>query len=109
MGIYTSRNDFYEPVIIIVDLKVANRSGKMEEGNATETTETPVPAPEPETAEMPSASDDDFSDEEKKVKSPPVVINKSMSVNKEYMEKVEQDRSTRFSYLLKQTEIFSHF
>ena len=48
-------------------------------------------------------------DDEKKVKSPPIIINKNMGINKEYMDKMEQDRSTRFSYLLKQTEIFSHF
>jgi len=77
----------------------------MDVENTTETKETPAAEP----AEMASASDDDSSDEEKKVKAPPVVINKSMSVNKEYMEKVEQDSSTRFNYLLKQTEIFSHF
>ena len=32
-----------------------------------------------------------------------------MGVNKEYTEKMDRDRSTRFDYLLKQTEIFSHF
>ena len=32
-----------------------------------------------------------------------------MGVNKEYMEKMEKDRSTRFNFLLQQTEIFSHF
>jgi len=58
--------------------------------------------------EMPSASDDS-SDEEKKPKAPKITINKSMGVNKEYTEKMEKDRSTRFDYLLKQTEIFSHF
>merc|ERR1711962_694832 len=58
--------------------------------------------------EMPSASDDS-SDEEKKPKAPKITINKSMGVNKEYTEKMEKDRSTRFDYLLKQTGIFSHF
>lgn len=51
-----------------------------------------------------------FQDEdEKKNKPAPIQINKAMGVNKEYMEKMEKDRATRFSYLLKQTEIFSHF
>ena len=48
-------------------------------------------------------------EEEKKTLPPPIVINKEMSVNKEYTEKMEKDRATRFNYLLKQTEIFAHF
>ncbi|XP_047126263.1 SWI/SNF-related matrix-associated actin-dependent regulator of chromatin subfamily A member 5 isoform X1 [Hydra vulgaris] len=55
-------------------------------------------------------SEDETSDEEEKKSLPPaVVINKEMSVNKEYNEKMEKDRATRFNYLLKQTEIFAHF
>lgn len=54
-------------------------------------------------------SDSDSSDDEKAKKLPPIQINKAMAVNKEYTEKMEKDRASRFSYLLKQTEIFSHF
>lgn len=32
-----------------------------------------------------------------------------MAVNEEYNEKMEKDRASRFGFLLKQTEIFSHF
>ena len=32
-----------------------------------------------------------------------------MAVNKQYTEKMEKDRASRFGFLLKQTEIFSHF
>jgi len=69
----------------------------------------PVEAEAVTVEEMPSASDDSSDDEEKKAKAPKMTINKTMGVNKEYTEKMEKDRSTRFSYLLKQTEIFSHF
>ncbi|XP_066923366.1 SWI/SNF-related matrix-associated actin-dependent regulator of chromatin subfamily A member 5-like [Clytia hemisphaerica] len=48
-------------------------------------------------------------DEDDKPKPPPVKINKAMAVNEEYNEKMEHDRASRFSFLLKQTEIFSHF
>ncbi|XP_031550358.1 SWI/SNF-related matrix-associated actin-dependent regulator of chromatin subfamily A member 5-like [Actinia tenebrosa] len=34
---------------------------------------------------------------------------KPVPVSQEYQEKIEKDRTTRFNYLLKQTEIFAHF
>ncbi|XP_057313137.1 SWI/SNF-related matrix-associated actin-dependent regulator of chromatin subfamily A member 5-like [Hydractinia symbiolongicarpus] len=63
---------------------------------------------EKEVAEEASATESSDDEEEEK-KAAPIVINKTMGVNKEYMDKMEKDRSTRFNFLLKQTEIFSHF
>lgn len=62
-----------------------------------------------EAEESDSSESEDSSDEEEKKKPAPIHINKSMGVNKEYVEKMEKDRATRFNFLLKQTEIFSHF
>lgn len=62
-----------------------------------------------EAEESDSSESEESSDEEEKKKPAPIHINKSMGVNKEYVEKMEKDRATRFNFLLKQTEIFSHF
>jgi len=62
-----------------------------------------------EEAKKNAVSEDESSDEEEKKPKEKQHMNKAMGVNAEYTEKMEQDRATRFGFLLKQTEIFSHF